>query len=409
MNSYAINSQPTPHDIPSRDQVADSRRHKRAEFLDLLRRRWPHPCVIGVALAISELLSFYPLVQDADSAPINLWAAMVFIWGSLPLLLVMLVATSAQVWLPQRVGLRRALLIFAAVAISVAIPAFQGHRAQWGITGLDTPWGHDPLPVFLFLFWIDATFTVLLVILYEWQLRTDQAVTAVRDARIADEALATQVLDARLNGMKARVDPEFLFAVIAHAEVLYAEEVDRGERLLDQLIEFLRATLPRSTGSRAAVGSEVRLCEAYLGLETSMRRGSMSYETTAERTALAARFPPTVLLPLLKALLPPRLWVPVPAQFASLPEERSALQPIVVSVSVWQDSLRLGLDISCHATARSALALPAVSQHNLATANTALQAFFGKETRVETRARSASENVVSIEVPYLIGAPHVAT
>ena len=390
MNSYAINSQPTPHDIPSRDHVADTRRRKRAEFLDLLRRRWPHPCVIGVALAISELLSFYPLVQDADSAPINLWAAMVFIWGSLPLLLVMLVATSAQVWLPQRVGLRRALLIFAAVAISVAIPAFQGDRAQWGITGLDTPWGHDPLPVFLFLFWIDATFSILLVILYEWQLRTDQAVTAVRDARIADEALEMQTLEARLNSMKARVDPEFLFAIIAHAEVRYAEDVGRGEQLLDQLIEFLRNTLPRRADSRAALGSEVRLCEAYLSLEATMRGESLSFRTTTDRVVLAARFPPSVLLPLLRTLLP-----------SKVPIESSASQSISVAIEVRRQLSRLEVEITCGAMAQSAPYLLARIRQSLDAANAALRAFFGADAKVDVSVSPFAGYAVTIDVPYV--------
>lgn len=388
MNSYVLDSQPTPRDIPSRNQVADSRRQKRSEFLDLLRRRWPHPCVIGVAVATSELLSVYPVVQAGGDAHINAWFALMLLWRSLPLLLVMVAAAAAQVWMAQRVGLRRLMLILAAVAISAGVSTAQGNIFRGSMPELRLSEAIHAR--FLYIFWINVTFTLLLVILYEWQLRAEQAATAVREARIADEALEMQTLEARLNGMKARVDPEFLFAVIAHTEAHYTEDVARGELLLDQLIEFLRNTLPRRTDSRAALGSELRLCESYLALESTMRRDSLSFRTMVDRAVLAARFPPSVLLPLLRTLLP-----------TTVPTGQPAAKSISVTMEVRRKFSRLELEITCGAMSQSAPYLLARSRQSQATANAALHTFFGSDANVEVRVSPLDGYSVTLDVPYV--------
>ena len=214
--------------------------------------------------------------------------------------------------------------------------------------------------------------------------------TAVRDARIADEALEMQTLEARLNSMKARVDPEFLFDVIAHAELRYGEDIEAGERLLEALIEFLRNTLPRRADSRAALGSEVRLCESYLALESAMRRDSLSFRTTAKQVVLAARFPPSVLLPLLRTLLS-----------ATVPTERPASKPISVAIEVRRQLSRLEVEITCGAMSQSAPYLLARVRQSLVAANAALRAFFGADAKVDVSVSPFAGYAVTIDVPYV--------
>lgn len=403
MNAYALDDPRAHLDSQTSHPVLDMRYAKRAEFRQLLQRRWPHPCVLGVALAVSELLSSNPLVADPESVSFNpwLWCLMTLAARVLTPLLVMLTVTIAQVGLPCGAGWRRLILVFAAIAISVAFSAAQTTNLWHASMGLNDLSGDARLALFLFQFWINAVFSILLVILYEWQLRVDQVMAAVRDARIAEEALETQTLDARLNGMKARVDPEFLFTVIANAGVLYRVDINAGERLLEQLIDFLRATLPRHADSRMTLGSEMRLSEAYLALESTMRRDSLSFRTTADRVALAARFPPLVLLPLLRTLLP-----------SKLPEEPSASLLISVVIEARRQLSRLEVNMTCGATSQSAPYLLARSRQSEATAKAALRTFFGADANVSIRVRASDGYTVTVDVPfipYMSEVPHVAS
>ena len=390
MNTYALAS-PFPEDAAvSRSERVSMSAPRRAEFVDLLRRRWPHPCILGVALFVSELLSTYPVVADADGLSGSRWVVQLLAARLLTMLAVMLTITTIQVWLPRPLIRRRLLLIIVVVAICIASPAIQTSHTWAGLNPLWTMLGEGQLALFLYLLWLNMVFGILLVVLYEWQMRTDQLATAVRDARIADEALATQALEARLNGMKARVDPEFLFAVIAQAELRYGEDVGAGERMLDALIEFLRATLPRRVDSRAALGSEVRLCEAYLALESNMRRDRLSFTTASDRVLLASRFPPAVLLPLLRTLLP-----------SQIPSEPLTSPAISVAIEVRRQLSRLVVVISCSATSQSALYLLARSRQSLAAASTTLRAFFGSDANVDIKVVPTEGYVVTLDVPYV--------
>ena len=377
---------------------------RRAEFVDLLRRRWPHAVVIGVALIVSELLSTYPVVADTDDWSISHWVVMMLAARLLTPLSVMLSVTAIQVWLPRPVNRRRLMLVLAVVAICLASSGVQSSQTWAALSLLRTMLGEGRLPLFLYLLWLNLVFSILLVILYEWQMHTDQLAAAVRDARIADEALATQALEARLNGMKARVDPEFLFAVIAQAEVRYSEDVAAGERMLDALIEFLRATLPRRANSRAALGSEVRLCEAYLALESTMRRDRLRFTTASDRVLLASRFPPAVLLPVLRTLLP-----------SQIPSEPLASPAISVAIEVRRQLSRLVVVISCSATSQSALYLLARSRQSLAEASATLRAFFGSDANVGIKVVPVEGYIVTLDVPYVADVayasevPNVAT
>jgi Histidine kinase len=115
---------------------------------------------------------------------------------------------------------------------------------------------------------------------------------AQREARL-------RTVQARLQAVQARIDPRLLFEMLDAVRLAYAEEPERAERLLDELVAFLRASLPRLRNASSSIAGEAELARAYIGLRSLAGAGACSMVLDVAPQAMHARFPPGVLLPLL--------------------------------------------------------------------------------------------------------------
>jgi hypothetical protein len=108
-----------------------------------------------------------------------------------------------------------------------------------------------------------------------------------------------RMAQARLQAVQARIDPALLFGMLEAVRVAYLTDTARAERVLDELIAFLRACLPRLRGEASSVSREAELARAYVRLQflAHAEEGAMALEVSD--AARHARFPPGVLLPLL--------------------------------------------------------------------------------------------------------------
>ena len=352
---------------------------KFAEFIRVLRQRLSHIFALGVAIGGSELLMTYPLMMDGDIESIPAWIIMMPINRTLSIFGAVAALTAAQVWIPRRTA--RLVVMFVAVMVVGVGTALLLSSDGWAqLLQYSRTWGGTGPGMFLYMFWINTVFAGLLAILYEWQMRADGVMEALRAARIEGEVVERQTLESRLSGMKARVDPELLFAVVARVEVLYVEDIDAAEQLLEQLIEFLRATLPRSMGAGTTLEQEIKLCSAYLVIEKALRLDALSYQTKSDAGLAGNYFPPSVLLPLLQSLMPPRGQSPRALHFTITAQNRA-------------DSVRV--ELNCHAVHSA----PAPEVLDAATA--ALRAFFGDSASVVAKSAAFTGNTISIEVPHV--------
>ncbi len=130
----------------------------------------------------------------------------------------------------------------------------------------------------------------------------------LRSARMAQAAFAAaelerttsarQVLVSRLSALQAQVEPRFLFNALAQVEALYDNDRADGDRMLDQLIAYLRAAIPRLRAKGSTLKDEVELAHAYLSI-VQVRMGSRLIPVFDVPSELRiASFPPMVLLPL---------------------------------------------------------------------------------------------------------------
>ncbi len=112
--------------------------------------------------------------------------------------------------------------------------------------------------------------------------------------------LEKNVLQAQLALMQAQVEPHFLFNTLANVQHLVETDPGSASRMLESLIQYLRAALPRMREEVTSVGREADMARAFLEI-TRMRMGSRLDFAFDVPEALRERpFPPMMLISLVE-------------------------------------------------------------------------------------------------------------
>jgi hypothetical protein len=105
-------------------------------------------------------------------------------------------------------------------------------------------------------------------------------------------------IESALQAMQARVEPQFLLNTLAQVGDLYERDPVQGERVLDSLIAYLRAAMPRMRDTSSTVGQEIALTQAFLDIVTVRLGDRLDHSIEVGEEVREARFPPMMLLPL---------------------------------------------------------------------------------------------------------------
>lgn len=110
-------------------------------------------------------------------------------------------------------------------------------------------------------------------------------------------------LDARLGLLQAQVEPHFLFNTLASVRSLIGEEPAVAHELVDALVSYLRATIPRlrePAHLESTLGQQLEICTAYLQVMQIRMGGRLSVRVEVEESLRAMRFPPLLLMTLVE-------------------------------------------------------------------------------------------------------------
>ena len=129
--------------------------------------------------------------------------------------------------------------------------------------------------------------------------RASLARATLHRAELERVAAEKRSIESDLQAMQARVEPQFLFNTLAQVKILYAEDAARGEPVLDQLIAYLRAAMPKMRDTSSTLGQEVDLARAYLAIVGVRDGGRFDYSIESAGPWREVRFPPMLLLPLI--------------------------------------------------------------------------------------------------------------
>jgi len=124
------------------------------------------------------------------------------------------------------------------------------------------------------------------------------AEAATEKARAA--AIAQQATQAQLQLLQAQIEPHMLFNTLATLQTLISIDAGRAQRMLEQLIHYLRATLSSSRAASTTLAQEFALMDAYLGLMSVRMGARLRYTLALPEELRALALPPMLLQPLVE-------------------------------------------------------------------------------------------------------------
>ncbi len=129
-------------------------------------------------------------------------------------------------------------------------------------------------------------------------------VARLHEAGLRHSAQAKSMFESELQTLQARVEPGFLFQTLSQVRDLYEIDARAADSVLDELIIYLRAAMPRMRDTAAVLAQELELARSWLAIVDSRRVLAVTVE--CDTAAASARIPSMLLLPLTSAMLAQR-------------------------------------------------------------------------------------------------------
>jgi len=135
------------------------------------------------------------------------------------------------------------------------------------------------------------------------------AILKQRDLFAREQALAFElerseferrVSDARLRLLQAQVEPHFLFNTLANVQALVDSGSPQASKVLNNLIAYLRAAVPRMQSQSTTLHSEVEMVRAYLELMQMRMPDRLQYAIHLDPVVAGLHCPPMTLLTLVE-------------------------------------------------------------------------------------------------------------
>ncbi len=133
-----------------------------------------------------------------------------------------------------------------------------------------------------------------------WRRERSGLAALAQERALAEAQAQRREAELRLSVLAAQVEPHFLFNTLAGVRSAIATDPARASEMIDRLVDYLRAAIPRlrSDGSaQASVGAQFEAVRAYLGLMAA-RMPRLQFSVEAPADLLAAHCPPLMLISL---------------------------------------------------------------------------------------------------------------
>jgi Histidine kinase len=147
----------------------------------------------------------------------------------------------------------------------------------------------------LFSFWMAGG-----VALWGWRRERSGLAALAREQELERAQAQRREAELQLSVLAAQVEPHFLFNTLAGVRSAIATDPGRASEMIDRLVDYLRAAIPRlrsSGGSEATLGGQIDIVRAYLGL-MSARMPRLSWAVDVDASLLSLRCPPLMLISL---------------------------------------------------------------------------------------------------------------
>ncbi|MDP3614261.1 MAG: histidine kinase, partial [Rubrivivax sp.] len=136
--------------------------------------------------------------------------------------------------------------------------------------------------------------------LLAWRRQRADLATLARERELARAQARRREAEMRLSVLAAQVEPHFLFNTLAGVRSAIRTDPARASELVDRLVDYLRAAIPRlrsDGGAEATLGGQLDLVRTYLSLMVA-RMPRLSFDIDAPPDLLGASCPPLMLISL---------------------------------------------------------------------------------------------------------------
>ena len=187
------------------------------------------------------------------------------------------------------------------IVVSVPVAQMLGLTLFSWLTGVDVGGMENLLPtqmISTLVFTLLATGGAVLFFSSREKIARLQMEAAQEKARA--ESVARQAMQAQLQLLQAQIEPHMLFNTLANVQGLISFDPERAQVLLDQLIQYLRATLSSSRAESTTLEQEFALMQAYLGLMSIRMGARLAYTLDLPVSLRQIKVPPMLLQPLVE-------------------------------------------------------------------------------------------------------------
>ncbi len=117
----------------------------------------------------------------------------------------------------------------------------------------------------------------------------------VKEAKIKNAELLTNLKESQLNTLKGQINPHFMFNSLNNIRGLMLEDVDRARNMLTILSETLRYTLTKSDSNAIALEDELEMVENYVEISKIQFEDRLLFETNIDNASLNILIPPMII------------------------------------------------------------------------------------------------------------------
>ena len=201
------------------------------------------------------------------------------------------------------------LLTVPALAIAIELAPQQGiSRYAWLVAVGVAQWGYCTI------FWLAsgeleamniryAFMVALIVAACGYRSSARSASSALLQKTIEETALDADVKRARLQLLRAQIEPHFLFNTLATVRALARVDGRAAVEMIDNLMRYLSEALPKLRQEESTLADELQLVDAYLRIHQIRMGTRLSYELLVPPQLGADRIPTMMLLTLVENAL----------------------------------------------------------------------------------------------------------
>jgi two-component system, LytTR family, sensor kinase len=205
--------------------------------------------------------------------------------------------------------------------------------------------------------------------------------------RINRILLDAELKEAQLQRLRSQINPHFLFNSLNTIRAIAGVDADLTREAITQLAELMRAALESSEEKVVTFDEELRIVEAYLGLEQLRHRDRLRIEASINEELLNALVPPLICQTLVENALKHGA--------------HASNQPGTLKYALTGDQKNVRFEVRNPGSLEAA---PRTNGTGLVNAERRLQLIYGRKAALNLRMTDAGEVAAELVLPRVIGA-----